>query len=918
MFAACADGDARPDSVQSIQLKATSVPNGFSFQTVLSGLELPTMVRFSPDGRVFVSEKSGRVKVFDSLTDTSPTLLIDLSTQVYDYWDRGLLGMALHPSFPTQPYLYLLYATDIVPYGDTCPDPPGATNDGCMANAALVRITVGTDNTVLETRDLLRGNWCQQFPSHSIGSLEFGADGALYVSAGDGASFNFADYGQAGGGPKSPTPLNPCNDPPLEGGALRSQDLQTTSASDPVTFDGAILRIDPLSGEPLPGNPLLGGDARDDRIVAYGLRNPFRVTTRPDTSELWIGDVGWDTWEEINRVPDPTAFPIRNFGWPCYEGTGRNPSYDSADLPICENLYSTTRAVTPPHFTYQHGVPLESCPETPGSTSAISGLAFYAGGNYPVSYQGGLFFADFARACVWVMLPGTDGLPSPSNISLFAKNEPAVALVRGPDGDIFTVDHNGGTIRRIVFAGAGNAPPTAVAQATPTRGSAPLAVTFDGRSSFDPDGDTLSYSWDLDGDGQLDDAFTSMASFTYSTPGTYVATLGVSDGRGGTATNSVTIAVANDAPSATIITPAVGTTWGVGDTINFSGQGTDPQQDPFPTSSMRWVLDLRHCSPDQPTDCHTHRLQEFVGVPSGSFVTPDHEYPSHLDLTLTVRDALGLSDSETLSLYPRTIDLFFDTQPPGLALVVGSAQKNAPFTRTFIEDAMTSIAAPTPQSFGGATYDFESWSDRGTRLHTITASAVGPLAATFDGRPVAVATATPSSGQVPLTVSFSAAGSSDPDSDSLSYAWDLDGDGQFDDATGITASWTYSVAGTHIASVRVTDGRVGVAIATATVAVSEAPANTPPVAALDASPTSGLAPLTVNFSAGRSFDADGDALTYSWDLDGDGVFGDAAGVSPTWTYSNPGARLVTLRVSDGRAGTSAATAKIRVRGGGSH
>ena len=111
---------------------------------------------------------------------------------------------------------------------------------------------VGSEQVLIE-------DWCQQYPSHSIGSLAFGADGALYVSGGDGASFNFVDYGQDG------APVNPCGDPPggvggtmtpptAEGGALRSQDVRTTS--DPAGLDGTILRVDPATGAGLPDNPM--------------------------------------------------------------------------------------------------------------------------------------------------------------------------------------------------------------------------------------------------------------------------------------------------------------------------------------------------------------------------------------------------------------------------------------------------------------------------------------------------------------------------------------------------------------------------------------------------------------------------------------------------------------------------------------
>jgi glucose/arabinose dehydrogenase len=175
---------------------------------------------------------------------------------------------------------------------------------------------------------VLINDWCQQYPSHSIGSLGFGADGRLYVSGGDGASFNFTDYGQDG------NPLNPCGDPPLgvggtltpptaEGGALRSQDLATTS--DPTSLDGAILRLDPDTGVAAGDNPLASSsDPNTQRIIAYGLRNPSRFTIRPGTSEVWLGDVGWNTWEEIHRVADPFG-TVENFGGPATRAAAASP-----------------------------------------------------------------------------------------------------------------------------------------------------------------------------------------------------------------------------------------------------------------------------------------------------------------------------------------------------------------------------------------------------------------------------------------------------------------------------------------------------------------------------------------------------------------------------------------------------------------
>ncbi len=253
------------------------VPAGFQESTVWTGFTNPTTIEFAADGRVFVGEKSGRIVSYDSLADPSPTPVADLSNAVHDFWDRGLLGMALDPDFTNgRPYIYVLYTYNKDPsdatvprWPDNCPTPPGATADGCVVSGRLSRLTLDGVETPLIT------DWCQQYPSHSVGDLVFGPGRALYVSAGDGASFNFADYGQDG------APVNPCGDPggaaptppTAEGGALRSQDIR--SAGDPTGGDGAILRVDPDTGAALPDNP--GRQRRPDDAPDRRARLPQPV-----------------------------------------------------------------------------------------------------------------------------------------------------------------------------------------------------------------------------------------------------------------------------------------------------------------------------------------------------------------------------------------------------------------------------------------------------------------------------------------------------------------------------------------------------------------------------------------------------------------------------------------------------------------
>jgi glucose/arabinose dehydrogenase len=726
--------------------EAATLPQGFQESVAFSGLTNPTNFRFAPDGRVFVAEKSGLIKVFDGLGDTTPTVFADLRTNVHNFWDRGLLGLALHPGFTTgSPYVYVLYTYDHVlgdsasapkwgtagTTSDDCPTPPGATADGCVVSGRLSRLTA-SGNTMTGPEQVLIEDWCQQYPSHSIGDLNFGSDGALYVTGGDGASFNAVDYGQFGG--SNPGGANPCGDPPslagtalspptAEGGALRSQDRRTSGnpQGDPQTMDGALLRVDPANGNAMAGNPVPG-----NRVVADGLRNPFRFTLRPGTNEAWIGDVGWSTWEEINRVTSPTA-AATNFGWPCYEGSPRQAGYDSANLTICETLYGQAGAVTAPYYTYNHSTTVVSGETCPTGSSSVTGVAFSTSTTYPSRYNGALFFADYSRDCIWAMLPGTNGLPDPTLRETFAASAAnPVSLQIGPGGDLFYADLNGGTIRRISFT-TGNRAPTAVASATPTSGNAPLVVNFDGRGSSDPDtGDTLSYAWDLDGDGAFDDETTATASFTYTTAGTKTATLRVTDSQGASDTDAVTINVGSSGPTpptAVIDTPVASTTWKVGDTITFSGHATDAQDGTLPASALSWSLVLQHC----PSNCHEHLVQNFVGVASGSFQAPDHEYPSYLELRLTATDSSGLTNTVTRRLDPRTVVLTFQTKPGGLklgGLVVGGTGATTPFSRTVIVGSRTSVSAPTPQTLNRSTYDFVSWSDGGAQSHEIVAPAV--------------------------------------------------------------------------------------------------------------------------------------------------------------------------------------------------
>ena len=220
-------------------------------------------------------------------------------------------------------------------------------------------------------------------------------------------------------------------------------------------------------------NPLVSSaDVNERRIVAYGLRNPFRFTVRPGTNELWVGDVGWGAWEEIDRVDNPRATPVKNFGWPCYEGPNRQSGWDALDVNLCESLYAQAGGLTAPFYAYHHAaqvVPSETCPAGSSSITGIS-FAFYAAGrtrrpttarcSSPTAPAGAS-----GRCCATAST-----LPDKTRIQTFvAAAANPVDLQVGPGGDLFYADFDGGTVKRIRYT-AGNQAPTAVATASPSSG----------------------------------------------------------------------------------------------------------------------------------------------------------------------------------------------------------------------------------------------------------------------------------------------------------------------------------------------------------------------------------------------------------------------------------------------------------------
>ena len=733
---------------------AQALPSGFQRTDPIVGRSAPSGVYFAHDGRVFVTEKSGRIWRYQNLLDTNPVLFADLRSEVHDFWDRGLLGFALDPRFPEVPRVYAQYAHNGgfgVPEAhwpqNNCPTPPGPTTNGggCVISGRVSRFDVNGD--AIGEEHVLVEDWYQQFPSHSVGTIAFGPDGYLYAGGGDGASFNGTDFGQWGN-PDYPDPRSPMN----QGGALRSQSLeiedQYNAADHDVWLNGTISRIDAQSGDGAPGNPL-AGDARPNaqRIVAYGLRNPFRFTFRPNSNgELWVGDVGYNTWEEINIVPtlangDAT---LRNFGWPCFEGRSHTGGYGGASLAICNALYSAgnTGGRTPfaqPWYAYQHQ-----------GSSDITGLAFYEGDSYPAQYRDSLFFADNSRTIVF-NIPHADadddGMPdAPADGAATAfyggSNATAVQLASGPGGDIFLANINTGKISRLSYCdGCGNiAPSAAIALDAGSAGDgAPRTIDFTASNSIDPNGDALSYAWDLDGDGTFGDALGVTASAFFGADGSHTVAVRASDGNGGVDVARMIVTVTNHAPTVAIAGPSPDLLWSAGETIALDASSSDAEQGSLPDDALAWTIYREDCANEDFTDCTESVLATAIGA-SSSFATPDAAFPMYLRIVLDGTDDGGLSDEDEIALYPATADLTLATDPAGLSIGFGDDPAPAPRTRTVIVDASVDVVAPLEQVVGTTQYVFQSWSDGGEAEHVVHVPAAGAatLTATF-ARPADIA-----------------------------------------------------------------------------------------------------------------------------------------------------------------------------------
>lgn len=660
--------------------QASNLPVGFADHAV-ADVPWATAVAFVPGGRILVTSRLGQLYVQDG---SATRLALDLNAigRLCTDAERGLLGVDVDPAFTTSRRIHVYYTYRL--NGNCGTDAFDASTQPVNRVSSFV---LGNDDVVdPASEQVLIDNIPSPSGAHNGGDVQFGKDGYLYVTVGDGGC-NYVSGGYCG-------PIN-------------------TNARQPNVLLGKVLRITANGGVP-PGNPFVGpGTSRCNvggrttsgnscqETFASGLRNPFRLAFDPDASgtRFFVNDVGQDTWEEIDQ-----GAAGADYGWNVREGPCTTGSTTDCGPPPA--------GITNPIHYYDHS----------GGCSSVTAGTFVPGGAWPSTYDSHYLYADFVCQKLFDLAPAQSG---GFTVREFGQIASPVAMRFGPYGSgqaLYYVSFAGdvsfsGGLRRIEYTGLPDRQPHASAAASPTSGPLPLQVNFDARQSGDPDGDALQFDWDF-GDGSSH-AKTAQAMHVYGTPGSYTATLTVSDGRGGSDTATAQIHAGSSAPAASIDSPAPDRQFGVGEPIALTGHATDPQDGALPDSALSWQVVKHHATHIHPFLAPTTGNNvQITGPPPEDLLAATNTY---LEVRLTATNSRGVSTTVSQNIRPDLVPLSFQTEPPDLRVVV-NGESSAALVSSW-RNWRLDIAAPNQVDASGRGETFVSWSDSGAQTHTITTPA---------------------------------------------------------------------------------------------------------------------------------------------------------------------------------------------------
>lgn len=694
---------------------ATFSTPGFAETRWVNNLNAPTAMEFSPDGRLFISQQGGQLRVVKNgqlLSTPFVSITVDSNNE------RGLLGIAFDPNFATNNFVYVYYTT---------------TNGGINR---ISRFTANGDVAISGSETVIMDLDSHGAQIHNGGAMHFGKDGKLYVATGDNGSGSNAQIVTNRHGKM--LRLNPVPDNP----STTTVDERIPS-DNPASFDTA--------------NGVVTPTGVNKAIWNVGLRNPFTFDIQDGTGRIFINDVGDNgsiRWEEINE-----ATAGNNFGWSvAYGNSGdQNAKYKK------------------PIHTYQ----------SPGC--AITGGAFYnapssAPTPFPSQYIGKYFFADYCGGFIRYFDPN-----NPGTINSFASgiNFP-IDIKDGPDGALYYLTRGDNSVYRVVAGAVPSPSPTPppipnsttitfddrAGQDQPLNGEYPTGVINWGTNSqwihSSPWEGLSTKNFSFNGQSITTASFTilnnkrlarltayngndsSSSTVNISCPGQTTKTASIPSNdtllidTGWTSACSVitlsssngwdtnfddliladAVTGSNQPPTATINTPTSNTQYTSGQTVNFTGTGSDPEDGTLSPGSLNWVIQFHHNDPG--SQAHTHPVlgeATLVTGNTGSFIaSTDHStVNAFYRISLTATDSQGQKTTVSRDINPKGTNLTITSNPVGLQVTLNSIPMTTPYSEGSVVGYSHQIGTSTPQTLNNITYNFNNWSDDGAITHTATA-----------------------------------------------------------------------------------------------------------------------------------------------------------------------------------------------------
>jgi PKD repeat protein/type 1 glutamine amidotransferase len=870
---------------------SASLDSSFQKVTLDDSTSNPMMLDVAADGRVFYIDRLGDVKVVKPSGGTVLAAHLDVFTAN----ESGGLGLALDPKFDTNHWLYVYYS------------PTGKDVD------RLSRFTVtgdaldmGSEQVVLEA-PVQRAECC-----HHGGGMVFDAkSGDLWLATGDNTN-PFASDGYA----------------PIDERAGREAWDAQRSAANTNSLSGKVLRIHPESDGTytIPdGNLFAPGTAKTrPEVYAMGFRNPFRIGIDPKTGKVMVANYGPDAGS-----PSPTRGPENtvewdilnqpgNYGWPYCIGdnkpyidydfaTGQSGSAFDCATPVNNSPNNTGLTDLPaaiPAMVYYHYSADPAFPELGGGGAPMAGPVYRydtdlnSDRKWPAYWDGKAIFGEWNQNKLYSFQLNDDASQLLDINQIFGSMSflKPMDMKFGPDGALYLIEWGSGfggdntdsAIYRIDYV-QGNRVPIAKVQADKTDGPAPLTVAFSSEGSRDPDGTTITYAWDLDGDGTTDSTDPA-PSHTYSDPGNYTATLTVTDGTGKTGTASVIITVGNTTPAVTIDGPPTGGFFDWGDQVKYKVTVTDPEDGTIDCDTVQVQAILGH-------DSHGHPLDQYHGC-SGTVQTTLSSGHTEGDNVFYVLEASYTDKGGAGGANPLTGRAQVILQPKHKqAEFFTSTGRTADGAGTGTPGVQTEPAGD--DQGGGEDIGFIEDGDWWTfdpvdltgidsiRFRAASASTGGTIQVRWnapDG-PVVGSADVPNTGGWQTYQDFSVNLTQPPGASGKLYFVVRRPAGSDNTGGLLNVNWVDFVGK------GLTDNQRPAVTATAT-------------------PTSGTTPLTVDFSA-TATDPEGDTpLTYKWDF---GVAGAPQPTTPdaSYTYTAAGTYTATVTVTDAKGAITQKTLTIR-------